>query len=736
MRRPAPLLLLLLVVSSACKDSTAPAPVPTAIEITPAVVSLKIGQTQLLQARVLDPSGRALSLPAGQQIVWSSSDTSRISVDGAGLARGMRPGSASITAALGALKGDLSGSVLAPQPQMASGSAARATIGFAGGSISATHAGFRYTLTVPEGALLTDAEITLTPLNGITDFPGEGAPLAAVHFSPEGLRFMRTATLEIESPAPLPARPAGFGLSGDGEALHLAPAGVNGTRTVLLVAHFSIWGIFPLDPQTVGFIYPPPPSEAQQRAEHDLALEILRGAETHNVLPILRTWYTRSIRVGLANAGTDELLVGALAEFHHWLSMTMNASVLPPEVVGDLLTALEPERVEARSLLAAALRLAVTRSNGRCVAAPRNTFQPFLHAENALRWWAIAHLESLDTAANGLDYDTVLQELCIKVRYISVAFPEGRLLTGQAYPVDVGAGISFDGGAPVPISSAIMVTVNPLGASGTSLPLAGLTDGGGFFRTELVPQGGAVVVYTRSCVDMPFSGPRFINSVCADTTVARYGITIAPDRVRLEPGGSQQFTATLTGGDQSVTWTTTDPQGSVSSSGLYTAGQTPGSYQVTVTSVAEPSNTASAAVTIDDTVIGCYIGTVSIVTGDMVDLREVPENRSPCIRPNVWFPELSPDALILTFHYALLHGSGLQCRWNLGIPDEGGDFDLIGPYGCIEFGHTVPFPPEDRQTRVRGLARNGSLNFTVSYRDPETGAWKVFGTFALTKWRP
>jgi outer membrane protein OmpA-like peptidoglycan-associated protein len=77
------------------------------------------------------------------------------------------------------------------------------------------------------------------------------------------------------------------------------------------------------------------------------------------------------------------------------------------------------------------------------------------------------------------------------------------------------------------------------------------------------------------------------------------GVTISPNSVTLERGAKANFTATATrcGKPASVTWAATG--GTITESGEYTAGSTPGSYQVTAT---EPRSetSSSAAVTIKE----------------------------------------------------------------------------------------------------------------------------------------
>jgi hypothetical protein len=78
-------------------------------------------------------------------------------------------------------------------------------------------------------------------------------------------------------------------------------------------------------------------------------------------------------------------------------------------------------------------------------------------------------------------------------------------------------------------------------------------------------------------------------------------VTLSPSSVVLEPGEATGFTATVTGtANHAVTWSTTDRTGFVNllGHGDYFAGSTPGIYTVTATSVADPSASDTATVTI------------------------------------------------------------------------------------------------------------------------------------------
>lgn len=80
-------------------------------------------------------------------------------------------------------------------------------------------------------------------------------------------------------------------------------------------------------------------------------------------------------------------------------------------------------------------------------------------------------------------------------------------------------------------------------------------------------------------------------------TIPNVNVSVNPTSVSLSAGQTRQFTATVAGTpNTAVTWTATG--GTISSSGLYTAGSVSGSFGVTATSVADPTQSATAGVTI------------------------------------------------------------------------------------------------------------------------------------------
>ncbi|MGB8721526.1 MAG: hypothetical protein WCD15_02040, partial [Terriglobales bacterium] len=80
-------------------------------------------------------------------------------------------------------------------------------------------------------------------------------------------------------------------------------------------------------------------------------------------------------------------------------------------------------------------------------------------------------------------------------------------------------------------------------------------------------------------------------------------MSVGPSTANLATGATQQFTATVTGTtNTAVTWSATG--GTVSSSGLYTAPATAGTYSVTATSQADTTKSATASVTVTSSSAG------------------------------------------------------------------------------------------------------------------------------------
>ena len=129
----------------------------------------------------------------------------------------------------------------------------------------------------------------------------------------------------------------------------------------------------------------------------------------------------------------------------------------------------------------------------------------------------------------------------------------------------------------------------------TATPAAGATwtcTGGAVTTTGFYTAGTTAGSYT---VTVSGTNGTAVATVIVSSTTTTTGLTIGPSQVTLMPGSTQQFTASPAAG---VTWTTTDTSGTISATGLYTAGNASGAYMVTATLA---TGTATANVTVSTT---------------------------------------------------------------------------------------------------------------------------------------
>jgi len=97
-------------------------------------------------------------------------------------------------------------------------------------------------------------------------------------------------------------------------------------------------------------------------------------------------------------------------------------------------------------------------------------------------------------------------------------------------------------------------------------------------------------------------------------TVPSVSVSISPTGATVPQGGTQQFTATVTGAKTTtVTWTTTG--GTISTSGKFTAPAAPGTYTIKATSTADVSKFASATVTAPSVAVSINPATATVLQG-------------------------------------------------------------------------------------------------------------------------
>jgi hypothetical protein len=98
-----------------CKKEPA-IPAVVSVAVTPATCSVAVGATTVLHAQAYDANNVAL----GDAVTWSSSDTSKATVDASGIVTGVSMGNATITASVGSIHSNaVAVTVIAAAPHIA-----------------------------------------------------------------------------------------------------------------------------------------------------------------------------------------------------------------------------------------------------------------------------------------------------------------------------------------------------------------------------------------------------------------------------------------------------------------------------------------------------------------------------------------------------------------------------------------------------------------------------------------
>jgi hypothetical protein len=150
------------------------------------------------------------------------------------------------------------------------------------------------------------------------------------------------------------------------------------------------------------------------------------------------------------------------------------------------------------------------------------------------------------------------------------------------------------------------------GVNGGNATLGTITSSGLYTAPSVA--GGHTVTAT-SIVNLRAQGSAAVSVI---------SLTVMPVSATLQPNGTQQFTATVQGtANQGVTWSVdgvvggNNMVGTISTSGLYTAPNQPGSHTVTATSNALPSYSVNASV-----IITSQSGSVAVLTYHNDDVRD------------------------------------------------------------------------------------------------------------------
>jgi hypothetical protein len=239
-----------------------------------------------------------------------------------------------------------------------------------GGEISITMAnGLIYTLTIPEGALLSDQEVTMTPIRSLDGTGLADGLIGGVQLEPDGTYLLEPAMLTISAPEAYNLRQmVGFAYHGQGESFHLYPAEGDGNTITLQLISFSGHGATTGTDQQIADQAGQATSSAADSFEQDIAKAMHdakeKGGDISSVnkvlLELMKEYYDKTLKPTLQTAAKDDTQIDA-AEMMY-ADWRYKAEVLGLE--NDLNSRL----AEALDLLIKGLKNAYDKANQRCIA--------------------------------------------------------------------------------------------------------------------------------------------------------------------------------------------------------------------------------------------------------------------------------------------------------------------------------------------------------------------------------
>lgn len=146
------------------------------------------------------------------------------------------------------------------------------------------------------------------------------------------------------------------------------------------------------------------------------------------------------------------------------------------------------------------------------------------------------------------------------------------------------------------------VTGSTKGVTWTSTSV-GTIDSNGLFTAV---SAGTGTVTATSVEDTTKSATAQVTVTSSGGGGGGVSVSLTPATASVSVGGTQQFTATVTGSSSGVTWTVTGSVGTVDANGMFTATKA-GMGVVKATSVTDPTKSASATVSVTQSGAGCSL---------------------------------------------------------------------------------------------------------------------------------
>ena len=493
-----------------------------------------------------------------------------------------------------------------------------AIVGPDGGVISTESNGRTFRLTIPPGALAAPETIVLTPVADIFGFPLERS-LGTLHFAPEGLQFLRPATLTITLPPGTDTKGLiGISAAGNGENLHLAPFTIADDGAIsVAIPHFTLGGLGGATLATINSIFCAEPtiecryvnalSRAQAQAiqsvcganctaadliDHMAAIEDAVGAA---YIPLIGQWFDEVLTlINTTGEANDEGLNTARREYLAWyayLQASSCSSTTDCIAIGSLAADVQ----EGERALARAYAAAFQRAENDC--SDRRVFNLMTQVQ---------YLALLNTDPLPADLDGIREEFGCEL-VIVPSFP---------------ALVNFNDVVPFSVA----IAVRNVGAAPDLVTWLEITDGcgefagGGRFKSVVTDANGMIATTVKvgnpcngaqNATEIRVTVPNDIQDAAGEVAVlARKAtvrasmeieIVVTPQNASVNPGGVITFTAQVSGAGPLVRWTASG--GTItpgpSATATYTAGSAPGGFSVTATSVDVPTESQTVAVIVE-----------------------------------------------------------------------------------------------------------------------------------------
>jgi hypothetical protein len=505
-----------------------------------------------------------------------------------------------------------------------------AVIGPEGGTVSTSAAdGATYALQIPAGAFASEQTISLTPVTQIVNLPLTEGLVAAVHFAPEGLQFSTPATLTVTVPpgADL-TRVLGFVYDGDGDNVRLSLIERLGPVVTLQIAHFSGGGLTLVSLNNFAALLaslPPtlPPGQAAHLTEVAASFE-QDAPGLCATTPLCEQVKQHAQQLAESSLASNLGQVCALGQSH----VANGEAFLAEQTILPMLNLIAGLQVLGANptfdCVTAVLAGTITVAGTQAVANPTESLLELLltlaadaqlvglpQGFGALFDWQKAALTTVLTQGTQLCQsdpaigEGILERSCVftdsQLAGLDLLMPFKDALEQCGLVVEPAVVTTLTAGQQQQFSATLYgQPVTPTAWSVDPPSLGTITADGTFTAgntggTGQVRATASIPPPNQKCSSQAISFPGKIAT--ATVTIADVAVSVSPSIVTTAPGTQVQFTATVTGAtNTAVSWSATG--GSITQTGLFTAGATPGSVTITATSIEDPAESGTATVTV------------------------------------------------------------------------------------------------------------------------------------------